>query len=79
MRVGGVSFTAPTKVRFDNTNVFEPDVLYIKPDNLAIMQQDERRLTNAPDLIVEVLSTGTAKKDHEHFRHDFCDCTLQLE
>jgi len=62
---GGVAFVAPTEVRLDDSNVFEPDVLYIKPDNLAITQQDEKRIVGVPDLVVEVLSPGTAKYDRQ--------------
>ncbi len=62
---GGIAFIAPTEVYLDDDNVFEPDVLYIKPDNLAITQQDEKRIVGAPNLVVEVLSPGTAKYDRQ--------------
>ncbi len=59
----GKAFTSPVEVYLDEDNVFEPDVLYIKPDNLAITQQDEKRIVGAPNLVVEVLSPGTARFD----------------
>ena len=62
---GGVAFTAPTEVRLDDDNVFEPDVLYIQADNLAITQKDEKRIIGAPNLVVEVLSPSTAKVDRQ--------------
>ncbi len=62
---GGVAFTAPTEVRFDENNIFEPDVLYIKPENLAITQQDEKRIIGAPNLVAEVLSPSTARFDRQ--------------
>jgi Uma2 family endonuclease len=62
---GGLSFVAPTEVHLDDENIFEPDVLYIAPANLAITQQDEKRIIGAPDLIVEVLSPSTAKYDRQ--------------
>ena len=62
---GGVAFVAPTEVRLDDENIFEPDVLYIAPENLAIAQQDEKRIIGAPDLVVEVLSPSTAKYDRQ--------------
>lgn len=62
---GGVVFPAPTEVRLDAHNVFEPDVLYIAPDKLEIAQQDEKRIIGAPNLVVEVLSPGTAKFDRQ--------------
>jgi Uma2 family endonuclease len=62
---GGRAYVSPVEVRLDETNVFEPDVLYIKPENIGIAQQDEKRIIGAPDLVVEVLSPGTAKFDRQ--------------
>ena len=64
-KMGGIAFPAPTEVRLDDSNIFEPDVLYVQPDNLAITQQDEKRIIGAPNLIVEVLSPSTAKFDRQ--------------
>lgn len=68
---GGIAFVAPTEVRLDEHNIFEPDVLYIKADNLAIAQQDEKRIVGAPNLVVEVLSPGTAKFDRQDKYHAY--------
>lgn len=62
---GGLAMVGPAEVYLDDRNIFEPDVLYIKPDNLAIAQQDDKRIIGAPDLIVEVLSPSTAKYDRD--------------
>jgi len=64
-KVGGKAYASPIEVRLDEDNVFEPDVLYIKPDNLAIAQQDDKRIVGAPNLVVEVLSPRTAKFDRQ--------------
>ena len=64
-KLGGKAYNSPIEVRLDNHNIFEPDVLYIQPDNLAITQQDEKRIVGAPNLVVEVLSPGTAKFDRQ--------------
>ncbi len=64
-KMGGLAFPSPTEVRFDDNTIFQPDVLYIQPDNLAIAQQDEKRIIGAPNLVVEVLSPGTAKFDRQ--------------
>ena len=64
-RMGGIAFPAPTEVRLDDSNIFEPDVLYVQPDNLIITRRDEKRIIGAPNLIVEVLSPGTAKFDRQ--------------
>lgn len=64
-KLGGKAYDSPIEVRLDNNNIFEPDVLYIQADNLGITQQDEKRIIGAPNLIVEVLSPGTAKFDRQ--------------
>ena len=64
-RLGGKAYASPIEVRLDDHNVFEPDVLYIRPNNLTITQLDEKRIIGAPDLVVEVLSPGTAKFDRQ--------------
>jgi Uma2 family endonuclease len=60
---GGEAYTAPIEVYLDERNIFEPDVLYLKPDSQCIV--GEKRLTGAPDLVVEVLSPTTAKHDRQ--------------
>lgn len=64
-KLGGKAYDTPIEVHLDDNNVFEPDVLYIQADNLAITQQDEKRIIGAPNLIVEVLSPSTAKFDRQ--------------
>lgn len=68
---GGIAFVAPTEVVLDENNVFEPDLFYIKPDNLGITQQDEKRILGAPNLVVEVLSPSTAKFDRQEKYHAY--------
>lgn len=60
---GGKAFTAPIEVYLDAYNIYEPDVLYLAPDTTCVVE--ETRLRGAPDLVVEVLSRSTAKKDRE--------------
>jgi Uma2 family endonuclease len=60
---GGRAFTAPLEVYLDEYNSYEPDVLYLTPDSPC--QVEAKRLTGAPDLVVEVLSTSTAKLDRD--------------
>jgi Uma2 family endonuclease len=64
-KLNGKAFTAPVEVYLDENNVFEPDVVFVASDNLAITQQDEKRIVGAPDLVVEVLSPSTAKYDRQ--------------
>lgn len=68
-RINGKAFTSPVEIYLDQNNVYEPDVVFVAPDNLAITQQDEKRIIGAPNLVVEVLSPSTAKFDrHEKYQ-----------
>ena len=62
-RKGGKAYASPIEVYLDKNNVFEPDVLYVKPDSQCVLE--EKRLIGALDLVVEVLSPGTAKYDKQ--------------
>src|SRR5919201_3885966 len=44
---GGEALPAPFDVYFSETNVVEPDVIYVRPENLG--RFDERYLPAAPD------------------------------
>jgi Uma2 family endonuclease len=60
---GGRAFTAPVEVYLDAHNIFEPDVLYLGADSAC--RVEDKRLVGAPDLVVEVLSPGTARFDRQ--------------
>ncbi len=55
--------SAPTDVHFDDGNVFQPDVMWLSPANDRCWQVAGKHLQGAPDLVVEVLSPGTAQQD----------------
>jgi Uma2 family endonuclease len=57
----GQVYHIPIEVYLDKHNVYEPDVVYLAPNSRCIVE--EKRLTGAPDLVVEVLSPSTAKYD----------------
>jgi len=48
-------------VVFDRHTVFEPDVMFIRPERLEIVT--ERNVSGAPNLVVEVLSESTRDVD----------------
>lgn len=58
----GKIFYAPLDVLFSRFDVVEPDLLYVSneraPDVLAV-----QHVTGAPDLVVEIASPGTRKRD----------------
>lgn len=57
----GVCLCAPIDVKFDDENIFQPDIIYIPAE-----RKDElfhAQILGAPDLIVEILSPSTAYYD----------------
>lgn len=54
----GKPFIAPGVIFSDADNVI-PDVIWISKERLATIVDDEGHLTGAPELIVEVLSSGS--------------------
>jgi Uma2 family endonuclease len=58
---GGMLYTAPAEVKLADDMVVEPDVFYLKPESLS--KREPQRVVGAPDLVVEVLSPSTAKRD----------------
>ena len=56
---GGRVYPAPTDVYFSDVNVVEPDVLFVKPENIE--RVEARFVRSAPDLVVEVSSPSTRR------------------
>jgi Uma2 family endonuclease len=57
----GELLMAPTGVRLDERSVLEPDVLIVLRENAALV--GTQVIDGPPDLVVEVLSPGTARRD----------------
>lgn len=57
----GKVYDAPFDVYLDDINVFQPDLLFVTNEKLSIFSK--RGAEGAPDLIVEILSPGTARLD----------------
>lgn len=57
----GEVFVSPIAVYLDDLNVPEPDVVWVAANSRC--KVTPRRLEGAPDLIVEVLSPATARRD----------------
>jgi Uma2 family endonuclease len=57
----GKIYTTPLDVFFDDFNVFEPDIVFISKERLSIVT--ENGIEGIPDLVVEILSPGTAHDD----------------
>lgn len=58
---GGIAFAAPLDVELADHSVVQPDVLYLSAERRERI--GEKRVIEAPDLLVEVLSPGTARRD----------------
>jgi len=58
--LGGRAYLAPLDVALADHSVVQPDVIYISPRRLDILG---KWIEGAPDLVVEVLSPGTALRD----------------
>ena len=58
----GKMFHAPVDVKLSETNLVQPDIIFISQDNSYIIR--ENNVDGAPDLIIEILSPGTAYYDH---------------
>lgn len=57
----GEIILAPMDVHFDKDNILQPDILYIRRDNLHIIR--DGWVFGVPDLVVEILSENTGKRD----------------
>jgi Uma2 family endonuclease len=58
---GGDVYPAPLDVFLSDTNVVEPDVLFIRPEHVDTT--DRERITSIPDLVIEVSSPTTRRTD----------------
>ena len=56
---GGEVFPSPTDVFLSETNVVEPDVIFVRAENARKLE--ERFVRSAPDLVVEVSSPSTRR------------------
>jgi Uma2 family endonuclease len=59
-RVGGLALVAPVDVHLADHSVVQPDVLYVSRERRSIVKA---RIEGAPDLVVEVASPGTSRRD----------------
>jgi Uma2 family endonuclease len=59
----GKLYHAPFDVYLDKYNVFQPDILFVATERLAVLS--DRGAEGAPNLVIEILSTRTADLDRE--------------
>src|SRR5437879_2096182 len=58
-RLGRV-LEAPTDVILAPTTIVQPDILFVRAERVSIIT--ERAVEGSPNLVVEILSTGTARQ-----------------
>lgn len=63
----GIVLDAPMDVYFSDTEVYQPDIMFISKDRMNII--GEKNIEAAPDLIVEILSPSSAYYDLRHKMH----------
>jgi Uma2 family endonuclease len=57
---GGHAFVSPVDVELADHSIVQPDVIYIAPTRSSLLTT---RVEGAPDLVVEILSPTTARRD----------------
>jgi len=57
----GEVFHAPIDVFFEETETYQPDIIFISKERLDIIEKE--RIKGAPDLVMEILSPSTAYYD----------------
>lgn len=59
----GEIFPAPLDVVLDEENAPQPDLMYVSNENNTVLNEEELVIVGTPDLVIEILSPGTAKRD----------------
>lgn len=57
---GGRTLISPIDVVFSDHTILQPDALYLSAERQHFLQE---RIEGAPDLVVEILSSGTGRRD----------------
>ena len=71
----GVVFSAPTDVVLTQTDVVQPDLMFISSERAGIVTT--ANIQGAPDLIVEIRSDSTAERDETLKRQLYEECSVQ--
>jgi Uma2 family endonuclease len=71
----GEVYHAPSDVYLTDHDVYQPDLFYVSKANASILT--EQGVAGAPDLVVEILSPGSAQMDREVKRKVYLQCGVQ--
>lgn len=67
----GTVYSAPVDLNLDEHNAFQPDLAFISKER-SFLIEDGDYIRGAPDLVVEIISPGTVKKDRV-IKKDLCE------
>lgn len=59
----GEIFHAPLDVVLNDYNAPQPDIIFIRKENTGIIDEQEQIVLGAPDILIEILSPGSIKRD----------------
>ncbi|HMO41545.1 MAG TPA: Uma2 family endonuclease [Saprospiraceae bacterium] len=59
----GEVFFAPVDVVLSNENAPQPDLVFVSQANAAIIDEEEGIINGVPDLVVEIISPSSVKRD----------------
>jgi len=71
----GETRTAPYDVYLDEFNVYQPDIIFIANKNISKINEDG--LHGAPDMVIEILSSRTAKEDKGRKKNVYERCGVK--
>ncbi len=74
-KVLGETRTAPYDVYLDEFNVYQPDIIFIAGKNIGKINEDG--LHGAPDMVIEILSSRTAKEDKNRKKNVYERCGVK--
>jgi Uma2 family endonuclease len=67
----GTVYSAPVDLNLDEHNAFQPDLAFVSKER-SFLIEDGDYIKGAPDLVVEIISPGTVKKDRV-IKKDLCE------
>src|ERR1035438_10503813 len=67
----GKLLVAPLDVHLSPIDVYQPDLIFIRSENVSNVKRNDR-IHSAPDLVIEILSPSTANYDYKRKKEIYC-------
>ena len=71
----GTVYNAPFDVYLDHDNVFQPDFVFVARENYGVLT--DAGVEGVPELVIEILSPGTAKLDRNAKQRVYARCGVK--